>query len=37
MFATCGYYQTADSKLTPAVAKKLEAEYQNLSKDGFPV
>jgi Mg2+-importing ATPase len=37
MFATCGYYQTSDNKLTAEVAKKLEVEYQNLSKDGFRV
>ncbi|MDR3642368.1 MAG: magnesium-translocating P-type ATPase [Candidatus Doudnabacteria bacterium] len=37
MFATCGYYKTAENKLTAGIAKKLEAEYQALSKDGFRV
>ncbi len=37
MFATCSYYKDDNHKLTEAVAKQLEDEYQKLSRDGFRV
>src|SRR5581483_7320059 len=37
MFSTCAYYGNEQTKVTPAVAAKLESEYQKLSQDGFRV